>query len=726
MLGWNGIPSVTEQVRVHLERLLMSSEFSRSVRMAEFLRFVVSHKFAADGDPLKERTVGIEVFGRALDWDPKQDTIVRTEARRLRAKLETYYENAGRYEPIRILVPKGGYSAEIKVLDCPERRVTENFPTFRLGWLKMALALGVLFTLVGLTWHQFHHATVGAALPARPGQDDFEIVPFSTEVGRQFSPSISPDSSKIAFVWNGAGSNYDIYVKSVNDGVTQRITSNPAPEHHPTWSPDGRKVAFLRSSANSIEVMLKDIESESERKIGSVAAMPEGWASDNPFSGCQSPAWSRDAKNMVLTEASGNTKGHGLVFLSLVSGAKTAITSPPGEDQDCYPRFSPDGSRLAFVRYISHGEAELYIVAPDGSGLKRLTTDSKNIRGLDWSPDGRQIVFASNRGGSYEIRTIGPEGGESKPLPSNTGSASEPAVARNGKFMAYVESTDNWNIWRARIEAGPDGEQHLKDNERFLASSGQNHSPSFSPDGSTIAFVSNRSGAPEIWFTNAGGQNPKQMTHFGGPWLGTIRWSPDGKQIVFDARPRGHSGIFTMPSAGGPPTTFQQDQFENRRPAWSRDGKSIYFDSTRSGRPQIFKRSLETGIDVPVAPPDTLLSVESLNGTDLFFTRHTHELWKSRSDGRDAVRIAGIDLQPELDWTVSDDAIFFASCSRTSSKFYSYCFRDLTIKQIGESAQSLSPGTPSLVVSPDGKQLLYAATDYTKSDIKIRRLVTPR
>ena len=96
-------------------------------------------------------------------------------------------------------------------------------------------------------------------------------------------------------------------------------------------------------------------------------------------------------------------------------------------------------------------------------------------------------------------------------------------------FIAFVESEENWNIWRASIEDGQIGKA-----ERFLASSGQNHSPSFSPDGKTIAFVSDRSGNPEIWLSDADGTNLRQLTHFGGPWLGTIRWSPDGKTLVFD------------------------------------------------------------------------------------------------------------------------------------------------------------------------------------------------
>jgi len=84
----------------------------------------------------------------------------------------------------------------------------------------------------------------------------------------------------------------------------------------------------------------------------------------------------------------------------------------------------------------------------------------------------------------------------------DTASVSDPTASPHGGFIAFVESEENWNIWRVGIKNGQLGEA-----ERFLASSGQNHSPSFSPDGKTIAFVSDRSGNPEIWFSDVDGSN---------------------------------------------------------------------------------------------------------------------------------------------------------------------------------------------------------------------------
>src|SRR5664279_2442618 len=98
-----------EEVRCHLEALLAAPEWAQSVRMAQFLRFVVERSLAGEGAMLKESVVGVEVFRRDAGYDPKIDPVVRVEARRLRSKLQEYYAGSGAGDPIRIVLPKGTY-----------------------------------------------------------------------------------------------------------------------------------------------------------------------------------------------------------------------------------------------------------------------------------------------------------------------------------------------------------------------------------------------------------------------------------------------------------------------------------------------------------------------------------------------------------------------------------------------------------------------------------------
>src|SRR5580704_14789935 len=100
--------------RRQLERILASSGFARNERLSKFLRFVVERHLEGRDDEIKESVVAVEVFGRTPDHDPKQDSIVRTEAARLRARLSEYYLGEGRCDPVVIELPKGGYVPVIR------------------------------------------------------------------------------------------------------------------------------------------------------------------------------------------------------------------------------------------------------------------------------------------------------------------------------------------------------------------------------------------------------------------------------------------------------------------------------------------------------------------------------------------------------------------------------------------------------------------------------------
>src|SRR3984957_10731057 len=94
------IPDLEPQaVRRQLDRELASANFGRSARLSRFLRFVVARHLAGRDDELKEAVIAMEVFGNR-DYDPKQDSIVRTEAGRLRARLAEYYVGPGNGEPL--------------------------------------------------------------------------------------------------------------------------------------------------------------------------------------------------------------------------------------------------------------------------------------------------------------------------------------------------------------------------------------------------------------------------------------------------------------------------------------------------------------------------------------------------------------------------------------------------------------------------------------------------
>ena len=104
-------PPATVAVEAQLQKILSGDTFSHSPQLCRFLQFVVDQELAGKGDQIKEYVLGVEVFRKDESFDPRVDTAVRTEARRLRQKLAEYYQSEGRQDAIEITLPKGGYRA---------------------------------------------------------------------------------------------------------------------------------------------------------------------------------------------------------------------------------------------------------------------------------------------------------------------------------------------------------------------------------------------------------------------------------------------------------------------------------------------------------------------------------------------------------------------------------------------------------------------------------------
>src|SRR6202050_2220090 len=106
-----------DDARRQLERVLASPGFLRNERMSRFLRFLAERHLEGQGNQLKESVIAVEVFGRKPDHDPVQDSIVRTEAGRLRGRLAEYYVGEGKDDAIVIELPKGGYTPVFRSRD---------------------------------------------------------------------------------------------------------------------------------------------------------------------------------------------------------------------------------------------------------------------------------------------------------------------------------------------------------------------------------------------------------------------------------------------------------------------------------------------------------------------------------------------------------------------------------------------------------------------------------
>src|SRR5205807_7464183 len=149
--------SRSEVVRSKLDKILSSTGFARNERLSGFLRFVVEQELSGQGNQLKESIIGVEVFGRRPDYDVRQDSVVRTEAGKLRARLASYYAAEGAADPLVIELPKGGYAPLFRD---PEKTPEANRSLWsRLGtrvWLTVALPGLAAAMAVGAWWWVQH------------------------------------------------------------------------------------------------------------------------------------------------------------------------------------------------------------------------------------------------------------------------------------------------------------------------------------------------------------------------------------------------------------------------------------------------------------------------------------------------------------------------------------------------------------------------------------------
>jgi Tol biopolymer transport system component/DNA-binding winged helix-turn-helix (wHTH) protein len=593
-------------------------------------------------------------------------------------------------------------SAQSAVTDPPRKRSLVRHLGLPIIFLSLGamVAIGVWFLIL--------------RPPSKPLAPLLKIIPVTSFPGNEEQAAFSPDGNQIAFVWNGEKEdNSDIYVKLIGAETPLRLTNNPAPDTDPSWSPDGRYIAFLRQSAENGGVFLVSSLGGAERKLADVFPY-------RPVVIGNTLSYSPDGKFVVVPDKNAQQEAFGIFSISIETSEKMKLTSPPaGSVGDFFPVFSPDQKTLAFVRSPSIAAADIYLLPVNGGEPKRLTFDNTSIRGLTWTSDGSEIVFASRRGGStYNLWRISATAGPPERLTTGERDVYSPTISRQGNRLAYTKSLMDGNIWRISLHSSK--AQH-ESPVKLIASTEEDNGPQYSPDGKRIVFASRRSGSFEIWVCDSDGSDPRQLTNIGGPLTGTPRWSPDGRQIAFDSWIEGNADIYVISAEGGKARRLTYDVDEDITPSWSRDGRWIYFGCTRSGSMQIWKIPAEGGSAVQVTKQGGFEGFESTDGTFFYYAkgRAMPGIWR--------VPVAGGDESPVLDysragmwryWAVTDKGIYFATADVPSHPSIDFLnFANAKVTQVAKLEAPLSKTDPGLAVSSDGHWLLIVQMDESGSDI---------
>lgn len=690
-------------VRAQLGKILSSPIFVNSPRMSRFLRFVVETTLDGNGEHIKEYVIAIEVFEKDDDYDPQTDSTVRTEATKLRARLARYYESDGRDDPVGITIPKGTYVPKFEQRSngtAPTSSATSataarkaTFPWLRASAIFLTVGLAVA---AGLIWRSRESLT-----PAP------RLVPLTSYPELEEQPSLSPDGSQVAFRWKD-----HIFVKSVSAETFVQVTKDPAVDSWPAWSPDGTQIAFVRNG----EVFLVSPLGGRERKVAESSGRV---------------AWVPDGSAILVLQKTSSFGAQSVFRVSLATDQKQRLTFPRDISRgDLSMAMSPDGRTLAICRAEATEGCDLSLVSAGGGEARRLTVDLKGILGFAWTADGREIVFASNRSGPFQLwrvaaRPVGSSGAPAKPVlvEGAREDARNPAISGNSK-LAYQQYSRNFDILRAEI-FGPEGtaKHHLGPSKLLIGSTRLDATPSWSPDGKTIAFKSNRSGPEELWVCDAEGANPLKLTSFDGPNIIFPRWSPDGRRLIFGALtgPGGNFESYIVSASGGAPQRITAPGHRTMaHPVFSHDGRSIYFiPGVKDGPVEAFRMPAEGGEALQITRQGAFRPEESTDEKLLYYGKFgKHGLWSTPVSGGAETQV--LDSITETNWTLTPTGIYFFDFAAEPGqpkllKFYS--FKTTRTNRVGSVAPTVSADYSGISISPDGRWLLYSYVASVSSDL---------
>ena len=270
--------------------------------------------------------------------------------------------------------------------------------------------------------------------------------------------------AQIAFSSNRDGAS-EIYVMDTDGGNQRKLTNNRHSDWSPSWSPDGKRIAFVSNRDGHVidgiptsDIYVMDADGGNQQNL------------TNNRHGDWFPSWSPDGKRIAFVSDRDGPFNPEIYVMDADGGNQQRITNDPHDDRD--PSWSPDGKRIVFsARREGHFENkfaitnEIYVMDADGGNQQRITENRKNDWNPSWSPDGKRIAFSSDRKGDLV------------------------------NFEIYVMDADGGN------------QQRITENRV------QDWFPSWSPDGKRIAFTSRRDGNDEIYVMDADGGNPRNLTN---------------------------------------------------------------------------------------------------------------------------------------------------------------------------------------------------------------------
>lgn len=488
-----------------------------------------------------------------------------------------------------------------------------RWPTLLAGPFRATLAAVGLAVLVLGAWTLFFRTKPKSKITG-PDWSQALSTRLTNQVGVESFVSLAPDGKMFIYASQASG-NWDLYWQRVGGRNTVNLTKDStADDLQPAYSPDGNHIAF-RSERKSPGIYIMEATSENVRRLSEVGFHP---------------AWSPDGKELVVSMDNFSDPGNRrlipsqLWVLDVASGAKRLLTNSDAVQ----PSWSPGGQRIAYwALQQGSGQRDLWTIPAGGGEAARVTNDEALDWNPVWSPDGKYLYFASDRGGSMNFWRVAVDesSGEVQGTPETVLTPSvysqHLSFSGDGKRLAYVQKSETRNLQRSAFdplrevttgqpEPVTQGTKYISDpdlspdEEWFVCSSQgerqedillikgdgteqrqltndvfRDRGPRWSPDGQRIAFYSDRSGRFEVWTINSDSTGLRQLTYTSGPSTVFPIWSPDGNQMLFKQRDS-QPFLFEVNRSWSDQTPQKLATMEGLREgfwanSWSADGRKL-------------------------------------------------------------------------------------------------------------------------------------------------------
>jgi len=555
------------------------------------------------------------------------------------------------------------------------------------------------------------------------------VLSLTSYPGVESSPAFSPDGKQVAFSWEGEnGDNEDIYVLIVGDDSPLHVTKDPARDVSPAWKPDGSQIAFARLAAGRAAIYVASPHGGSEQKLAEFTAIPSS-AGERGTTEESDPrlSWSPDGRWLMVSRVT-QAGTPGMFLVAAANGTvHRLLTSTNVTDDYRMAVFSPKGNAVAFINggaLINGGFIEMVRVAATNpptanEAPKRLTSYLGTVGGLAWSADGSELLFGRapypSPSPPYLWRV--PSSGDRAPERIDlAGIGSYPAVSQSGARLAYVRRGLQTDLFRLQEGAPP---------EPLLASTFNEFDASFSPDGTKVAFATDRGGeGNEIWVAHTSDASTRRsLTRGTYKPEGSPRWSPNGDRLAFDGVGEdGARHVYLVDEAGGRIQEISHKSgFYDQVPSWSRDGRWIYFASYRSGRSEVWRAPASGGAPQQVSTTGGSVPFESWDGTTLYYLRENGPIRSlfSMPVGGGPERSLGI-TTAYWNYLPVERGIYYVAPKQGQKMPFTFEVRLLDFATGANRAVysvRLADISPGLSVAPDGKTVLIAGVAEITQDL---------